>query len=121
MSKMSISLHSEDDAESVTLQLNKDGDSLGYIILSGADLEQLAGELASARASLSPQVALEPEPGFASPVQSPIWKTALSHSAEGECVVLALRHPGLGWLSFRLPHNAAAALASRLKSQAKQH
>ena len=42
----------------------------------------------------------------------PAWRIPGYRAAEGR--ILALRHPGLGWLTFVIPHKEAASIAEWL-------
>ena len=75
--------------------------------LSAAELDELIGRAAARRAALEPaQPTLPPERAEA--VLNPAWHTSPLPNG----VLFMLRHPGLGWLGFVLPHEHRVHLTS---------
>jgi hypothetical protein len=111
MARMEFRAITSADRQSVTIELWMDGRALGHMVLDAATLEGHIRDLARHRAELADEVPEELEPrARIEGVQDPIWR--LGESADD--LALALRHPGLGWLSFQFPRNEAAALGREL-------
>lgn len=67
--------------------------------LSAAELDELIARAAERRAALEPAPPAQP-PEKAEAVLNPAWHTSPLPNG----VLFMLRHPGLGWLGFVLPH-----------------
>lgn len=67
--------------------------------LSAAELDELIARAAERRAALEPAQPAQP-PEKAEAVLHPAWHTSPLPNG----VLFMLRHPGLGWLGFVLPH-----------------
>jgi hypothetical protein len=90
--------------------------ALGHITLDAAQLERLIHRLAECRANLADEVPreyvrLEQSAGI---VIDPTW-SVLAEADESN-KVLALRHPGLGWLPFILPVHQQTTIAKVLSA-----
>lgn len=90
------------------------------------ELDTLVRTLADLRALMSDPVPRTLDPGARLTVLSdPAWQVKPPAPGTGRDVaVLALRHPGLGWLGFLLPQLEAAALGHgfvRLIQQQQTH
>jgi hypothetical protein len=78
--------------------------------LDAAEIEALIDQLAVARAALAPMVPADVDPGTRVRVLSdPRWVIPADDQYDGR--VLALRHPGLGWLGFLFPRPEALQVA----------
>ncbi|MBS0584381.1 MAG: hypothetical protein JSS42_14895 [Proteobacteria bacterium] len=75
--------------------------------LSAAELDELIARAAARRAMLEPAQSVQP-PEKAEAVVNPAWHTSPLPNG----VLFMLRHPGLGWLGFALPHEHRVHLAS---------
>lgn len=119
MAKMELAARTEPDRENVYLEMRMDGVPLGHMFLTASDAENHIHGIAKHRAELVDEVSRELDPGSRiEAVVDPIWRTPKS-SLDQQGVVLVLRHPGLGWLSFLFPHNEAAALGRWLVDHSK--
>jgi hypothetical protein len=67
--------------------------------LSAAELDELVVRAAARRATLEPAQPAQP-PEKAEAIVNPAWHTSPLPNG----VLFMLRHPGLGWLPFILPH-----------------
>lgn len=113
MPKMSLQVDLIRALDQVNLTLKKDGATLGGMGLTAADMDDLIARLARARAAMTDIVPPLLEPGArlqATP--APAWHTKHQNDLQG--ILLALRHPGLGWLSFLLPPDSATGLAQAI-------
>jgi hypothetical protein len=107
MPRMTLKMRPEPDKQHVYLELQMDGKALGHMYLSAPDMEDHIRAAAKNRAQLSDTVAMDLDPGWRlETFANPVWRTAVHN----EGIVLALRHPGLGWLSFLLPRAEARKL-----------
>lgn len=109
MPKMELQVDLVHAIDQINLTLKQDGAPLGWIGLSAADMDALIERLATARAAMADAVPASLDPG--SRIQSiadPAWQTPRSQPPTG--FALALRHPGLGWISFLFPAGSAQGL-----------
>ena len=105
----------------VRVELLTEGQPVGQVELNAAGLDTLMAMLGSARASMKVQVAAEPNlPPATSEVVviDPAWRTAWPPHPSLQGLMLRLRHPHFGWVSFLLPRHEAAALAKWLLENA---
>ena len=105
------------DRQNASLELHMNGSPLGHIILDAASLSQTIETLSAIRAGMDEEVPRELDPGTRLlTVPDPIWQTQrpTDPHAPPDSVLLALRDPGRGWLSFLLPGNEARKLATWL-------
>lgn len=80
--------------------------------LDALDLESLIEHLSDLRSKLLPQVSTEFVPGVpCCVVINPAWRAFRDTSLPDHPQVVALRHPGLGWLAARLPDHEAINLS----------
>ncbi len=84
--------------------------------LSATELDELIAAAVKRRAELKPEPATQP-PEKCEAIVNPAWHT--SPLAQG--VLFLLRHPGLGWLGFVLPHEHRVHLASLWLHQSLLH
>ncbi|HEX7915037.1 hypothetical protein [Rudaea sp.] len=75
--------------------------------LSAAELDELITRAAARRATLEPAQSLQP-PQQTEAIVNPSWHTSPLPNG----VLFMLRHPGLGWLGFALPHEHRVHLTS---------
>jgi hypothetical protein len=90
------------------------------IDLNTDEVDELMSALADARFSLEPPVPPEAPKGRSVIVPiDPAWRTQVDLHPELKGVLLTLRHPGFGWMSFLLPHHEARALGEWLVGSSK--
>jgi hypothetical protein len=75
--------------------------------LSAAELDELIAQAVARRATLEPVPPMQP-PEKVEAVVNPAWHTSPLPNG----VLFVLRHPGMGWLAFVLPHEHRVHLAS---------
>jgi hypothetical protein len=75
--------------------------------LTAAQLDELLVTAAKRRAELAPAPDMQP-PAQCEAIVNPAWHTAPMSNG----VLFMLRHPGLGWLGFALPHEHRVHLAT---------
>jgi hypothetical protein len=121
MAEMTLRLRTEDDKQSVYLELQADGMAIGHIYLTAPILDRLIRDLARHRSELTDQVPLQMAPGTqVEIIINPAWQTRQLETRDqqgnkiDEPTALALRHPGLGWLSFLLPPSESKAVGEWL-------
>lgn len=115
MPKMELQVDLVHAIDQINLTLKQDGKPLGWIGLAAADMDALIERLATARAAMADAVPAALDPG--SRIQStvnPAWRTR--HNLDPNGILLDLRHPGLGWMSFQFPETEAQRLALGLAS-----
>lgn len=102
------------DAGEAVLQMELDGKPMVHQLQDESGLSALIDQLAALRASMAEEVPRELDPGARLvAVTDPVWRSQDSKTP-GFAKLLALRHPGLGWLTFLLPEKEARALAEFL-------
>lgn len=100
------------DRTAAELAVIGDKGQVATATLDAADCDGLLDMLQKARADLADVIPMDLEPNArVSPLFDPKWQ--LGDSPEGE-ILLAVRHPGFGWITIMLPKNEAAALADGL-------
>lgn len=108
------------DRQTATLEMAMNETVLGHIVLDAASVEGLISSLANVRASMAEPVTPEIDPGTELRcIIDPIWRTRIPPHPSVPGPLLALRHPGLGWLSFILPDTEARALGQWLMEHAR--
>lgn len=115
--RMMLRVSTDAPREHVIVQLDMDSEPLGYINLDAVAAAHHIDLMAEHRANLADQVPQELEYGarlLALP--DPRWQVMPTDQG----VALALRHPGLGWLTFLLPPDQAQALSKALLSTDRQ-
>ncbi|MDA9442846.1 hypothetical protein XH98_27880 [Bradyrhizobium sp. CCBAU 51745] len=91
--------------------------------VGASHLDELISVLSAARASM--KEAVPPEP-FSSPlgrelvVLDPAWRTNFPPHPSLDGLMLRLRHPGQGWLTFLIPHHECISLATWLSNNARR-
>src|SRR4051812_23785248 len=116
-----VRLHAElnEARNEAALHIVENERSLAYIEMPTAELQDFLQKLAGLRASMSEPVERSAdEVRTMATTRDPSWSVGFME-AEGEAV-LALRHPGFGWLAFHLPRARAAMLAEALQRAAKE-
>jgi hypothetical protein len=90
----------------------RDGIEMGVQRLTAAEVDAFLQTITNLRAKMAPGVARQAPDAPCGVVADPVWAIQ-THPASSD-KILALRHPGSGWLSFLLPEKAALALARAL-------
>jgi hypothetical protein len=97
----------------LTLELPTDNGTLGKITLRTSDIDALITRLAHFRAAMAPEIPRSgSNPRDISTVHDPLWILHAPLVAEDK--LLLVRHPGLGWMMFKLPPSEAAKLGHAL-------
>ena len=84
--------------------------------LSATELDELIALAVKRRAEMKPEPPTQP-PEQCEAIVNPAWHT----SPLPQGVLFMLRHPGLGWLGFVLPHEHRVHLASLWLHQSLLH
>jgi hypothetical protein len=110
------------DGDFVTVRFQSDGMTNHEINCSASQLDSLIAMLGAARARMRDQVTFDPLPAGKQEMMviDPAWRTDHSVHASLDGLFLRLRHIGLGWVSFLLPHHEAIALAEWLSKNARR-
>ena len=104
-----------DDKNYVTLGLLYKGKLANKITIQADELSLMIPKLAEARAVMSAPISREPPQNCTELAAiDPIWRTNPPLHPDVDGVLLRLRHPGFGWLTFILPHHEAAAMGKWL-------
>lgn len=99
------------------LTISKGGGMVAASLLEAADLEDLLDNLARARAALRDEVPHDLDIGQRV-IGVPNPPHHVLHGPSGTGCILAIRHPGYGWLHYMLPPAAATELARALPGPA---
>ena len=106
--------------EHVLVELWNEDKPLGHILLGPSEAESHCQLVAKNRANLTDEVSRELDPNSRlQAIYDPIWRSPEKHSHDAHGVALALRHPGLGWLTFLLPYKEAEGLGRWLMDHSK--
>ena len=115
---MRLDMVLSEDRLKLTLTLLMDGVPLGHIILEAPDVEDAIHNLAAARSSMADQVPTEIEPSARIlALDNPLWRTKIPTQSPKPGILLALRHPGLGWIVSLLPKEEASKLSQSLSDR----
>ena len=118
------------DRQRVTVALMMDDQPLGFADVESSELEELIALLATRRAEMADQVAAEIEPGARlTAIIDPLWRAKTESHGTPDGVLLALRHPGLGWITslfsraevLRLGQSLLALAAAMPSAEGGQH
>jgi hypothetical protein len=95
--------------------VDRHGQALAHVVLEAPELDSLVRLVADLRAGLADRVPASLDPGArVVALVDPALKTARPTGTLPDGIILALRHPGLGWLAFLLPPPKAVALGTSL-------
>ena len=101
--------------DTLIVEMLEDQKSLGYVAMTATETDDTIKHLAGFRAEMTPEIPRDvPKPPISGP-QNPYMAVFDVPVLPGK--VLAIRHPGLGWLSFSLPQKVANGLADGLRGQ----
>jgi hypothetical protein len=104
-----------EDKETAVIELHEDGKALAHITLDAASLEGVIRELGRVRSNMNEIVPLELDPGARIETTPPSsWRVPGAHNGPTETLLLALRHPGLGWLGYLFDEVNARKLGKAL-------
>jgi hypothetical protein len=114
MNKMTLRVGLREDRQEAVIELWLDEQPLGHIFLDPATLEKHIRDCAAHRAQMPDEVPRDLDPGsrLEGSVYDPIWRIPAQRHEGGR--ILALRHPGIGWLGFVIPEHEAKSLAEWL-------
>ena len=97
------------------LQMEMDGEPKVHQIQDESGLSAIIDQLVALRASMAEEISRDLDPGARLvAITDPIWRSQDAKTA-GYAKLLALRHPGLGWLTFLFPNDEARALGQFLQ------
>jgi hypothetical protein len=111
-----------ENATAASVQLLADGATICNPTYNAVQLDALIATLSAARMRLDAPVSAEPNEGRTQEmvVIDPAWRTDHPPHPSLDGLLLRLRHSGLGWLTFLLPHNEAIALGDWLSKNARR-
>lgn len=97
------------DKNIAILQIEQDMEPLAHVMLPPPELSNLIEKLGKTRAAMPDQIPPELSPGSRLPfINSPAWHV----EQRGAELLVAIRHPGYGWLAFTMPENEADKFSS---------
>ncbi len=114
MSKVSMAFSADADKSRVKIDILEDGTAKASIVATAPQLDALIAALVGIRARILPEVAHE-APGVAA-LRGPLDPRYATYDIPvlpGR--MLAVRHSGLGWLSFIFPEKEAQSIAGALQ------
>ena len=118
MGKMTFVSGVSEDKQSAVVEMREDDKALAHMTFDAATLEGLIRRLGECRATMTETVADELDPGSRLEVLPfPAWKVPDTHSGPSGTLLLALRHPGLGWLGFLLEEARARQIGTALTNR----
>lgn len=117
MTELAFSLDQTNERMKIEIRA-EEGQPAGEIVVSTYELDNVILNLASARAKMKPEIprTLGPKPVFRNVVAGTMFH--ISPGASGPQakvdVVVAVAHPGMGWIAFPLPVADALKLAEHI-------
>ena len=119
MEGVTLRAHLNEARDEAILQIFEGERSLAYIQLPAAELQSVLQKLAQLRAEMREPVERSAEEARSMATASdPSWSIGFMEASGS--AVLALRHPGFGWLGFNLQRDRAAMLGEALQRAAKE-
>ena len=119
MESATLRAHLNDARDEAVLQIFEGERSIAYIHLPAAELQSVLQKLAKLRAEMREPVERSAEEARSMATASdPSW--SIGFMEQDGSSVLALRHPGFGWLAFSLKRDRAAMLGEALQRAAKE-
>jgi hypothetical protein len=111
-----------EDGSSVSVQFLNEGTSDYQATYSARQLDELIGALSAARGRLCDGIPLDHREGRDQEIVviDPAWRTEHTRHPSLDGLLLRLRHIGVGWVTFLLPHHEAVALGEWLSKNARQ-
>lgn len=107
MVRMTLSAVLAEDRSRAALSLSGEDVPGAHVELGATEVSETVERLAAIRAGMLPEVDRELKPGQRLPaVADPIWRAVVDSGR----IMLAVRHPGFGWLAFELPPGSAGGL-----------
>jgi hypothetical protein len=114
-SQIQIEVTVSNNGSSSFLTIKENGKALAHATMEAPELDDFIELLGKCRAAMADVVPRELEPsGRISALDDPIWRTKLPRKSPVPCVLLALRHPGFGWIGHALPAHEAKAMGQSL-------
>jgi hypothetical protein len=113
-----------EDSKSVTLRFSAPLGADNEIAVDSVQLDEMILALAAARARMVEPVPAEPLSGplkREAVIIDPAWRTNFPPNPSLNGLMLRLRHPGYGWLTFLLPHHECISLADWLSNNASRN
>lgn len=119
MGRMTPEMGLSEDRRLAIMELREDGVPLAHVTWEAPELEAVIDALMRLRANMAEPVPTTREPVYRLEViENPQWDVPAVHSGALDRTVLALRHPGKGWLGFSLPRADAQKLGRALAGEA---
>ena len=119
MEGVTLRAHLNETRDEAVLHIYEGERSIAFIQMPAAELQSLLQKLARLRAEMREPVERSAEEARSMATASdPSWSIGFM---EGDgSSVLAMRHPGFGWLAFNLQRDRAAMLGDALQRAAKE-
>jgi hypothetical protein len=110
-----------DDRHTASVEFLSEGVPQHKATYNASELDELIASLSEARARLAEEVRRDHREGLQREivVVDPMWRTELASALGLDGVMLRMRHQGLGWTTFLLPHREATALGDWLSKNAR--
>jgi hypothetical protein len=115
MSQKTFGFQLSPDNASLTISMREDDCQLTHVSVTASEVEKLIQILAGFRRRMIPEVSRTLQDGQLEGELNPLWVIPTRPSSPDK--VLAIRHFGMGWLSFFFPPNSASQLARALLGQ----
>jgi hypothetical protein len=110
------------DGGTTTIRFKSDEKTAYETSCSSSQIDELIVMLGAARARMTNPISFEPIPAGKreTVVINPTWRSDHSFHVSLDGLLLRLRHSGLGWVTFLLPHHEAISLADWLSRNARR-
>jgi len=101
------------DRSAARIETRIAGEMTAWSLASPEELSDLIESFTRTRAEMTDEVPTDLDPNAAiTALVNPFWKITPAPNQDG--VVLAIRHPGAGWMGFYLPSSSALRLKKLL-------
>jgi hypothetical protein len=110
-----------EDSKSARLRFSAQLGAPCEIVVDAIQLDEVIQTLTAARVRMEPSVAAEPLSGpfkRETVILDPAWRANWPPHPSLKGLILRLRHPGHGWLTFLLPHHESISLGEWLSKNA---
>jgi len=111
--RMTITVGNNEARDRLIVQLGGEGRPLAHFLLAAPEADDVISKAENNRAALADEIQGEFEPtSRANVLEQPAW--AVSKPRSDGRFVLAIRHPGFGWLAFGIEVERTNAIAAAL-------
>lgn len=94
------------------IDMHRNGQAIGRAVFDASGLQSVIHDFTKVRAAMAESVPDELDPGSRiDGVPNPCWRMDVQNDGG---ILLSFRHPGFGWVAFKLPKHEATHLAEQI-------